>query len=126
MKPIANIPLLLILAFPLIASCGSAAMSGQPAPALLTATDAQCRMQLNSAASELIGKPLTLADDAFIKNDMVMLTTVGQSASGRMTPPTIILRLLRSDQGCQLRLEGGERMVTLPACNCRALDSEKK
>lgn len=114
-------PLLLALTCPLIASCESGAPRGQPSPAMLVTPGAQCRAQRDDAVRELTGKPLALADDAFTQSDSVVLTTVGQAASGRMPPPTAILRLRLSSQGCQLQLDGQDRIVTLPDCNCRAL-----
>ena len=125
MKLTAACPLLLALICPLIASCESAASRGRPAPAQLVAPGAQCRTQLGDAARELSGKPLTLAEDAFTNSNAVVLTTVGQSASGRMPPPTAILRLQLTSQGCQLQLDrqldGSDHVVALPGCDCRAL-----
>ncbi|MEK7752811.1 MAG: hypothetical protein AAB654_12895 [Acidobacteriota bacterium] len=104
----------------LLAACGSAASRMPGTPAVLTENTAQCRAQLNDAIRELRGKAVTLTADAFTRNDSVVLSTVGQSASGRMMPPTDILRLQLSPQGCQLQLDGRERVVALPHCTCRA------
>lgn len=116
----------LMLALPLVASCQSTVPYSQPVAALLVTPTAQCRTQLNAAASELTGKALALAADAFTQNDSVPLATVGQSASGRMTRPSEFLRLRVGAQGCQLQLDGPavdkrERVAALPGCNCRAL-----
>jgi hypothetical protein len=92
-----------------------------PTAAVLIESTAPCRAQLNDAVRELRGKVVTLAADAFMQNDSVVLSTVGQSASGRMMPPTEILRLQLTSQGCQLRLDGRDRMVALPLCTCRAV-----
>ncbi len=105
----------------LIAGCASAGSPMPPTPAVLTESTVQCRAQLNDAARELRGKAVTLAADAFMQNDAVVLTTVGQSASGRMLPPTSILRLELTSLGCRLRLDGRVRTVALPHCTCRAV-----
>ncbi len=113
--------LICLLGSPLIASCESAGWRRPPAPAVLIESTAQCRAQLNDAARDLLGRAVTLAPDSFTQNDSVVLSTVGQSASGRMMPPTQILRLQLASQGCQLRLDGRDRMVALPHCTCRAV-----
>ena len=105
----------------LTAACVGAGAWGPPAPAVLAENTTQCRAQLNDAARELLGQAVALTSDAFAQNDAIVLSTVGQSASGRMTPPTTILRLQRSSQGCLLRLDGREPTVALPRCSCRAL-----
>lgn len=110
-----------LLGSPLIASCGSAAPRAPATPAVLFETTAQCRAQLSDAVRELRGKVVTLAPDSFTQNDSVVLSTVGQSASGRMLPPTEILRLQVTLQGCQLMLDGRDRVVVLPDCTCRAV-----
>src|SRR5471030_3327787 len=113
--------LIYLLGSPLIASCQSAATRMPSTPAVLTESAAPCRAQLNGAVRELLGKVVTLADDSFTQNDSVVLSTVGQSASGRMMPPTEILRLQLASQGCQLQFDGRERVVALPHCSCRAV-----
>jgi hypothetical protein len=113
--------LICLLGSPLIASCESAGSRMPPPPALLTEGSAQCRAQLNDAVRELRGQAVALAADAFAQNDSVVLSTVGQSASGRMMPPMEILRLQLAPQGCQLRLDGRDRTVALPQCTCRAV-----
>jgi hypothetical protein len=113
--------LIFLLGSPLIASCASAAPGMPPTPAVLSENTAQCRAQLNDAVRELRGKVVTLAADAFAQNDSVVLSTLGQSASGRMKPPTDILRLQLTSQGCQLQLDGRDRVVALPQCSCRAV-----
>jgi hypothetical protein len=119
MKHLAAIPLIYLLGSPLIASCGSAASRMPSTPAVLIESTAQCRAQLNDAVRELRGKAVTLTADSFTQNDSVVLSTVGQSASGRMMPPTEILRLQLTSQGCQLQLDGRDRVVALPHCKCR-------
>jgi len=121
MKRLAAGSLICLLGSPLIASCASAAPRMSPAPAVLSESTAQCRAQLIDAVRELRGKLVTLAADAFAQNDSVVLTTVGQSASGRMMPPPDILRLQLTSQGCQLQLDGRDRVVALPDCTCRAV-----
>ena len=121
MKRLLTCSLIWLLASPLIASCGSAAARAPSSPALLVESPAQCRAQLNEAVRELRGKAVTLTADAFTQNDSVVLSTVGQSASGRMKPPTEILRLQLTSRGCQLQLDGRDRVVALPRCTCRAL-----
>jgi hypothetical protein len=120
MKALSGLPMLLAWAAPLIASCQSIAPAA-PAPAVLTGADAQCRAQLDAAAAELTGRPIMLADDAFAKTDSVVLATVGQSASGRMPPPTMILQLGKTEQGCRLQFKGREQTVMLAACKCIVL-----
>jgi hypothetical protein len=110
-----------LLGSPLIASCESAASRMPPAPAVLIENTAPCRAQLNDAVRELGGKAVTLTADSFTRNDSVVLSTVGQSASGRMMPPTGILRLQLASPGCQLHLDGRDRVVALPHCTCRAV-----
>jgi hypothetical protein len=124
MKRIMVGSLICLLGSPLIASCESAASRMRPAPAVLSENTARCRAQLNDAVRELRGKVVTLAVDAFAQNDSVVLSTLGQSASGRMMPPTDILRLQLTSQGCQLQLEGRDRVVALPHCSCRAVASK--
>ncbi len=121
MKPLLAGTLICLLGSPLIASCASAAARLPPAAAVLSASTAQCRAQLNDAARALLGKAVTLTADAFTQNDAVVLSTLGQSASGRMMPPTQILRLQLAPEGCQLRLDGHDRAVPLPDCACRAV-----
>jgi hypothetical protein len=113
--------LVCLLGSPLIAGCASAGSRTPSTPAVLIESTPQCRAQLNDAVRELHGKVVMLAPDSFAQNDSVVLTTVGQSASGRMMPPTVILRLQLASQGCQLRLDGRDRIVALPDCTCRAV-----
>ena len=113
--------LICLLGGPLVAACAGAASGTQSSPAVLGESTAQCRTQLNDAVRELRGKAVTLAPDAFAQNDALVLSTVGQSASGRMLPPTEILRLQLTSQGCQLQFDGRDRVVALPHCTCRAV-----
>jgi hypothetical protein len=110
-----------LLGSPLIAHCESAAPRMPSTPAVLVESTAQCRAQLNDAVRELRGKAVTLTADSFTRNDSVVLSTVGQSASGRIMPPTDILRLQLTPQGCRLQLDGRDRVVALPHCTCRAV-----
>lgn len=121
MKHLVAGALVCLLGSPLIASCAGAGSRMPSTPAVLIETTAQCRAQLNDAVRELLGKAVTLAPDSFMQNDSVVLSTVGQSASGRMMPPTQILRLQLASQGCQLQLDGRDRVVALPHCTCRAV-----
>jgi len=121
MKHVVAGSLICLLGSALIASCAGAGPRMPPAPAVLIESTAQCRAQLSDAARDLLGKAVTLASDSFMRNDSVVLSTVGQSASGRMLPPTEILRLQYTPQGCQLRLDGQARIVALPDCTCRAV-----
>lgn len=121
MKRLAASLLICLLGSPLIASGESAASRMPSTPAVLFESTAQCRAQLNDAVRELRGKAVTLTADAFAQNDSVVLSTVGQSASGRMMPPTEILRMQLTSQGCQLRLDGRDGVVALPHCTCRAV-----
>ena len=121
MKHLVGSSLIYLLGSPLIAGCESAASRMPSTPAVLIESTAQCRAQLNDAVRELRGKVVTLAADSFTQNDSVVLSTVGQSASGRMMPPTEILRLQLASQGCQLQLDGRDRVVPLPHCTCRAV-----
>jgi len=113
--------LIFLLGSPLTAGCQSAGSRLPPTAALLTESTQACRAQIDDAVRELLGKAAVLAVDAFLQNDAVVLSTVGQSASGRMMPPTEVLRLQLAPPGCQLRLEGRERTVALPHCRCRAI-----
>ncbi|MBE0626982.1 MAG: hypothetical protein IH606_19445 [Burkholderiales bacterium] len=88
---------------------------------MLIDDSAQCRAQLSDAVRELRGQEVRLAPGAFAQNDSVVLSTVGQSASGRMPPPTDVLRLQLASERCQLRLDGRDQVVALPRCNCRAV-----
>ncbi len=121
MKHLVASSFICLLGSPLVAGCASAGSRMPPAAAVLIESTAPCRAQLNDAVRELRGKVVTLAADSFTQNDSVVLSTVGQSASGRMMPPTEILRLQLSSQGCQLRLDGRDRVVALPLCTCRAV-----
>ena len=123
MKRLVASALIGLLGSPLIASCESAVSRAPSTAAVLSESTAQCRAQLNDAVRELRGKAVTLTADAFTQNDSVVLSTVGQSASGRMMPPTEILRLQLASQGCQLQLDGRDRVVALPNCTCRAVAS---
>ncbi len=122
MKHIVACSLICLLGSPLVASCQGAGPRMPSTPAVLIESAADCRAQLSDAVRELRGKAVTLTADAFTQNDSVVLSTVGQSASGRMMPPTEILRLQLGSQGCQLQLEGRDRVVTLPHCGCRAVE----
>ena len=121
MKQLLTGSLIWLLGSPLIASCDSAALRAPSTPAVLTDSTPPCRAQLNDAVRELRGTTVTLAADAFTQSDSVVLSTVGQSASGRMRPPTEILRLQLGSQGCKLQLDGRDRVVALPRCTCRAV-----
>lgn len=121
MKQVAAAFLLCLLGIPLIASCESAGPRMPAAPAVLLENTPQCRAQLDDAVRELRGKAVALSADAFTENDSVVLSTAGQSASGRMMPPTEILHLQLAPQGCQLQLDGPDRVVALPQCTCRAV-----
>ena len=124
MKHLVAGSLIYLLGSPLIAGCESAASRMPSTPAVLIESTAQCRAQLNDAVHELRGKVVTLVADSFTQNDSVVLSTVGQSASGRMMPPTEILRLQLTSQGCQLQLDGRDPVVALPHCTCRAVASK--
>ena len=121
MKYLFACSLICLLGSPLIASCESTGPRTPSTPAVLIENTAQCRAQLNDAVRELRGKAVTLTADSFAENDSVVLSTVGQSASGRMMPPTDVLRLRLAPQGCQLQLDGSDRVVALPHCTCRAV-----
>jgi hypothetical protein len=121
MKHFVASALVCLLGSPLLAGCASAGSRMPPAPAVLVESTAPCRAQLNDAVRELRGTAVTLTADAFAQNDSVVLSTVGQSASGRMMPPTEVLRLQLASQGCQLRLDGRDVIVALPHCTCRAV-----
>ena len=121
MKHLVAGSLVCLLGSPLIASCESTGPRIPPTPAVLIESTAPCRAQLNDAVRELRGKAVTLTADSFTQNDSVVLSTVGQSASGRMRPPTEILRLQLASQGCQVQLDGRDRTVALPHCTCRSV-----
>ena len=120
MKPLLAGALVCLLGSPLSASCDSAAQRQAAAPAVLGASTSQCRAQVDDAARALLGRTVVLAADAFRRSDAVVLSTLGQSASGRMLAPTDILRLELGANGCQLRLQGRDRTLALPRCACRA------
>jgi len=122
MKHIVRCALICMLGSPLVASCQSAGPRIPSTPAVLIENTAECRAQLVDAVRDLRGKIVALTADAFTQNDAVALSTRGQSASGRMTPPTEILRLQLAPQGCQLQLDGRDRVVALPRCACRAVE----
>ena len=124
MKHAVTASLICVLGSPLIANCDSAASRTPSTPAVLIESTEQCRAQLNDAVRELRGKVVTLTADSFTQIDSVVLSTVGQAASGRMMPPTQILRLRLASQGCQLQLDGRDRVVALPHCACRAIASK--
>ena len=110
---------------PLTASCESPPpVRIQAQPALLVDVKPVCRAEVNAGAGALIGKPIKLADDAFVSANTVVISTVGQSASGRMPPPTTLLRLLKIGQACRLQLSGVDRVADLPGCSCRAGETQ--
>ncbi len=113
-----NLALALLLQAPLMAF----AQTEVPPPvrALLQAPDAQCRAELKLAAGELAGRPFSLADDVFTKSDSLVLATVGQSASGRMLPPSMVLHLTRGAMGCRLTLDSAKKSLDLKTCLCEA------
>jgi hypothetical protein len=121
MKHVVAGSLVCLLGSPLIVICASAVPRIPSTPAVLVESTAPCRGQLRDAVRELRGQVVPLTADAFTQNDSVVLSTVGQSASGRMMPPTEILRLQLTSQGCQLQLNGRDRVVALPHCTCRAV-----
>lgn len=104
----------------LLAGCALAAPpapSGQPA--MLVANDQACLAAISSAASRLTGHPVTLAADAFLVRDRVVLTTIGQSVDGRMARPVQTLQLRMLQGRCELKLEDRELTVALTGCRCR-------
>lgn len=119
MKCLVANALLCLLGSPLIAGCASAGSRPPAESAVLIENTDACRAQLTDAVRGLTGKAVTLAADSFMRNDSVVLSTFGQTAGGRMMPPTEILRLELVSQVCQLRLEGRDRTVALPRCSCR-------
>jgi len=104
----------------LLAGCALAAPPppvGQPAT--LIANDQACLSAMSSAASRLTGHPVTLAADAFLIRDRVVLTSIGQSADGRMTRPVQVLQLRLSQGRCELKLQDREPVVPVTDCRCR-------
>jgi hypothetical protein len=108
-----------------LAGCATAAPAPPAAPpsqpALLVANDAACLSAIAGAATRLTGRSVTLAANAFVLNDSVVLTSAGQMADGRMTRPMDVLQLRLAPDGCELRMEGQEKAIALKACRCRPL-----
>ena len=121
MKHLVASVLMCLLGNPLIAGSEGAAARMPSTQAVLSDDAGACRAQLNDAARALLGRGVILAADAFAQNDSVVLSTLGQSASGRMLPPAEILRLQLTSQGCQLQHAGRDQVVALPYCSCRAI-----
>ena len=121
MKHLVASALICLLGSTLLAACAGAGSHLPPEPAVLIESTQPCRVQLTDAVRELSGKVVTLAADSFMRSDSVVLSTFGQAASGRMMPPTEILRLELASQGCQLRLGDQDRALVLPQCACRAV-----
>ncbi len=104
----------------LLSGCALAAPpapAGQPA--MLIANDPACLSAISSAASRLTGHSVTLAPDAFLIRDRVVLTSVGQSADGRMTRPLQVLQLRLLQGKCELKLEDRDPVVAVADCRCR-------
>ena len=121
MKYLVASSLICWLGSPLLAACAGAGTHRPPQPAVLAESTQPCRAQLSGAVRELTGKVVDLAADSFMGSDSVVLSTFGQAASGRMMPPTEILRLELASHGCQLRIGDHDRTVALPQCACRAV-----
>lgn len=113
-----------ILCAILAAGCAAAQIAApSKAPhqaALLATSNAMCLVDISSAARQLTGRPISLAPDAFVRHDSVPLSSVGQSADGRMARPTEILQLRIAADGCKLGLAGRENLVDLRSCECQA------
>ena len=125
MKRAVMLAVALAVIAPLTASCESPPpLRIQGQSALLVDVNPACRAEVNAGAGALIGKPIKLADDAFVNAHTVVISTVGQSASGRMPPPTTLLRLLKIGEACRLQLAGVDRLVELPGCRCRAGETQ--
>ncbi len=99
------------------------ALAAPPAPAgqtaMLIANDPACLSAISSAASRLTGHTVTLAADAFLIRDRVVLTSIGQSADGRMTRPVQVLQLRLLHGKCELKLEDRDPVVAVADCRCR-------
>ena len=106
-----------------LAGCAGAAPPAVslPRPAVLVDNEARCRAALTDAARRLTGQSVALAADAFVANDSVVLSSVGQMADGRMTRPTQVLQLRLTNAGCVLGLDGRGETVSLDECRCRAM-----
>ena len=106
----------------LLSGCALAAPpapAGQPA--MLIANDPACLSAISSAASRLTGHTVTLAADAFLIRDRVVLTSIGQSADGRMTRPVQVLQLRLLQGKCELKLEGLEPVAPVTDCRCKPI-----
>ena len=106
-----------------LAGCAGAAspVASPPRPAVLAGSAPLCTAALAHAARRLTGQSVALAADAFVANDSVVLSTVGQMADGRMTRPTQVLQLRLTNAGCVLGLDGRGETVALDECRCRAM-----
>ncbi|MBK7686324.1 MAG: hypothetical protein IPJ25_10220 [Rhodocyclaceae bacterium] len=113
----------IFLSLVVASACGFASLPASAVspmqPALLATTDAVCRAEISSAASRLTGRSISLAADAFIRNDSVPLTSVGEAADGRMLRPAQVLQLGIDADGCKLGLAGRENWTAVKSCGCQ-------
>lgn len=95
-----------------------------PVPALLLPSSAEVWLGLEAAASELIGQPVTLDDDAFAEVDFAEVEpdepreNDGSALAGQVYGRPQTLRLLKHGEDCVLLNQdsGQQRVVTGARC----------
>jgi hypothetical protein len=94
-------------------------------PAVLVNPTAECRAELaRVASSALNGAPVTLADDALVRADELIVQRAphrdseGRPLDGRETGRPEHFRLVRNDSRCVLVQESTGRRWTLTSADC--------
>jgi hypothetical protein len=96
-------------------------------PALLKAGDTTSHAVLQSSLQRALGRPVTLAQDALVAENTLVIEAVparidGQRIDGReMAPRVEHFTLWRVEDRCVLRRESTGERIALPGAGCRAL-----
>lgn len=104
--------------------CACALSAAESTPAVITSTNAASRAMLQQTVSTLLGRRVTLADDALTRDStLVVERTVARDPSGnrieaaeRSGPETI--RLVRRGNECVVIHERTQNTATLSGVTC--------
>jgi hypothetical protein len=100
--------------------------AAESTPALLVSPDAVSRATLQRTVATLLGRPVTLADDALTREStLIVERTIARDSSGnridaaeRAGPET--LRLVKRGEECRLVHERTQKTATLAGVKCVA------
>lgn len=107
----------------LLAGCVRTAVHAEQ-PALLAADDASSRAVVNASLQKALGSPVTLADDVFTRESVLVIEPIparvdGQRIDGRDLAPRVErFTLLRVQNRCVLLREGTGERIALPGASC--------